>query len=126
MGHFMKTIDKESILKQYEESGKILYKSTLEGDYNAGNREGKKLIKIYKLLEKDKEFAWECISEMLKSSNVVVRAKAASYCLALNIHTDIGQATLMKIRDDESNGIFSFNAKMTLKVWEEEGRLQIY
>lgn len=122
----MKKFDKASILKQYEESGKILYKATLEGDYKVCNREGKKLIKIYKLLEKDKEFAWECISEMLKSSNVVVRAKAASYCLALNMHTDIAQETLIKIREDESNGIFSFNAKMTLKVWEEEGRLQVY
>lgn len=122
----MKIFDKESIIQQYEDSGEILYKSTLAGDYKACNKEGKKLIKIYKILEKDKEFAWECISEMLKSSNVVVRAKAASYCLALNIQTDIAQEILTKIMDDESNEIFSFNAKMTLKVWEEEGCLQIY
>ena len=122
----MKKLDKTSILKQFEESGKLMYNGTLTGDYKTCNRENDKLIKIYKFFEKDKDFAWECISEMLKSSNVVVRAKAASYCLALNMHTDIAQETLIEIRDDGSNGIFSFNAKMTLKVWEEKGCLRVY
>ena len=104
----------------------MMYNGTLTGDYKTCNRENDKLIKIYKFFEKDKDFAWECISEMLKSSNVVVRAKAASYCLALNMHTDIAQETLIEIKDDDSNGIFSFNAEMTLKVWEEKGCLRVY
>ena len=36
------------------------------------------------------------------------------------------EETLIEIRDDDSNGIFSFNAEMTLKVWKEKGCLRVY
>ena len=44
----MKKYSKEEVLQQYEESGKIMYQATLDGDYKANNREGARLPKIYK------------------------------------------------------------------------------
>ena len=122
----MKKYDKESILNQYETSGKIIYQATLNGDYKANNREAKKLIKIFKIFEQDRELAWACISKMFKSENVVVRTEAAAYCLALNMNTDMAQEVLIQIRDNRENGIFGLNAEMTLDVWNEQGYLDIY
>ena len=61
-----------------------------------------------------------------KSSNVVVQTKAASYCLALNEMTEIAVTALKNIGENPQNGIFAFNANMTLKVWYENGKLEIY
>lgn len=63
---------------------------------------------------------------MFNSKNVVVRTKAAAYCLALNERTEIAEMVLKEIAENESNGIFGFNAKMTLQVWEKNGYLKIY
>lgn len=122
----MKKYSKEEVLKQYEESGKIMYQATLDGDYKANNREGKRLIKIFKYFEDNREFAFDCINDMINSENIVVRAKAAAYCLALNENIDIALAVLTDISSKKENGIFGFNAKMTLEVWEKQGYLQIY
>lgn len=118
--------DKSEILSQYEKSGEIMYHATLNGDYKSNNREGAKLVRIFKLFEKDVSFAMECIEDMMKSNNVVVRTKAAAYCLALRKNIEAAERVLKEISDDPSNGIFGFNAKMTLKVWHEQGELRIY
>lgn len=122
----MKKYSKEEILRQYEESGRIMYQATLDGDYKTNNMEGKRLTKIFKHFEGNKEFALDCINDMLCSENVVVRTKAAAYCLALNENIDIAQNVLAEISSKEENGIFGFNAKMTLDVWKKQGYLQIY
>lgn len=122
----MKKYTKEEVLKQYEESGKIMYRATLDGDYKANNKEGKRLLKIFKYFETDREFARECIKDMLNSKNVVVRTEAAAYCLALNENIGTAEKVLSEISNNEENGIFGFNAKMTLDVWREQGYLRIY
>ena len=55
----MKKYSKEEVLRQYEESGKIMYQATLDGDYKANNKEGKRLLKFFKYFENDREFARE-------------------------------------------------------------------
>ncbi len=122
----MKKYTKEEVLKQYEESCEIMRQATLTGDYKANNKECKKLIKIFKYFENDREFAMECINEMLKSDNVVVRTEAAAYCLALKENIDIAEKVLLDISIDEKTGIFGFNAEMTLKVWKKQGFLRMY
>ncbi len=122
----MKKYSKEEILKQYEESGKIMYQATLDGDYKTNNKEGARLLKIYKYFEKNREFAMDCIKDMLKSENVIVRTDAAAYCLALNENVDTAVAVLSEISGKKENGIFGFNAEMTLEVWKEQGYLEIY
>ena len=120
----MKELDKTSIIKQYEDCGSKMYQATLNGDYKTNNREGDKLLEIFKVFEKNRELANECIEELLKSNNVVVRTKAAAYCLALNEKTKNAELVLEEI--SKKNGIFGFNAKMVLKVWHENGKIEVY
>ena len=122
----MKNYNKKEVLKQYEESGRIIYQSTMTGEYKKGNKEGKKLLNIYKYFEKNREFALDCINELLKSENVVIRTKAAAYCLALNENIEMAEEILTEISSKKENGIFRLNAEMTLKVWKEKGYLKIY
>ena len=117
---------KEEIISQYETSGKIIFNATYSGDYKTNNREGRKLLKIFKVFENNPEFAEECIEELLDSDNVVVRIEAASYCLALQQNVKIAEDVLEKISSNYDYGIFRFNAEMTLKVWREKGELQLY
>ena len=118
--------DKNEILQQYEISGRIIFDSELTGDYKTGNREGRKLLKLFKLFEKDPVLADECIPLLLESQNVVVRSKGAAYCLALKRNVDIGEKVLTEISLDKQYGIWRFNAEMTLKQWHETGCLILY
>lgn len=122
----MKKYDKESVIEQFEKSGSIMYRATLDGDYKANNREGNKLTSIFKVFEKDNNLADECLSRLIQSKNVVVRTEAAAYYLALRKNVDIAEKTLEEIMNCEENGIFGFNAKMILKVWWDKGELLIY
>jgi hypothetical protein len=121
----MKKLSKEEILKQYEENGKIMYAALLDGDSKIYDREGRKLTAIFRQFEKDRDLAQECISELMNSFNIVVKSEAAAYCLALKENVELGEKMLEEIANDESNGIFGFNAKMTLKVWKERRKLII-
>lgn len=122
----MKKYNKEEVLRQFEESGAIMYTASLKGDYRTNNKEGKKLVRIYQYFEKNRDFAMECILELVKSGNVIVRSKAASYCLALKENVALGEKVLREISKDEKNGIYAFNAKMTLHVWKHQGYLLVY
>ena len=122
----MRQLNKDDIIKQYEESGKIMYEATLSGDYKANNREGAKLTRIFKRLEKDSDLAHACIAELLESDNVVVRTKAAAYCLALEINILEAERILQEIRNNPENRIFGFNAGMVPEVWKKDGKLSIY
>ena len=122
----MKKYRKEEVLKQYEESDKIMYQATLNGDYKANNREGERLLKIFKYFEIDREFALDCIKDMMNSENVVVKMDAAAYCLALGEMVEEAEKVLYEISSKKENGIFGFNAKMTLEVWKKQGYLRIY
>ncbi len=117
------TIDE--VEKIYEESCKLMYLATLDGKYKIGNREGKKLSKIFFMMEKDIEWGQKCIDKMIQSDNVVLKTEMAAYSLALNYNIDRAVSVLEHIANDPLNGIFGFNAKMTLKVWKENGCLKI-
>lgn len=122
----VKELSKENIIKQYEKSGSVMMRATLEGDYRKNNKEGKKLTEIFKQFEVDKDLAMSCLPELMKSNNVVVKTKGAAYCLALNMMVNTAENLLNEISNDPKNGIFGFNAKMVLKVWHENGKLEIY
>lgn len=117
--------DIASVVSFFEESGRVRYDAALSGDYKAGNRELPQLVRMVKLFKKNRVFAAACISQMLKSDNVVVRTDAAACCLALG-DADMGEKILEEISKDPENGIFGFNAEMTLKVWRETGELYVY
>ena len=46
--------------------------------------------------------------------------------IALNENIDIAIEVLSEISSKKENGIFGFNAKMTLDVWKKQGYLRIY
>ena len=121
-----KVMTKAEILNQYIDSGLIMYHATLEGDYKTNNKEGKKIISIFKYLEKNLELAKDTLPLLFENENVVTRTKAASHCLALNIHIIEAENVLECAAHDKGNGIFGFNSEMTLKVWHENGFLQVY
>lgn len=122
----MKLKSKEDVIEQYITSCKIMYDATLSGDYKTNNAEGKQIIKVFKLIEKDLQFAAECLETLLENDNVVVKTKAAAHCLALNIKINEAIKVLELAATDEKNGIFGFNAQMTLNVWREQGYLKVY
>jgi hypothetical protein len=122
----MKQMTKEEIISQYETSGEIMFEEIHNGDWRKHDREGAKLLKIFKMFEKNPDFAMECIDELLKSKNVVVRSKGAAYCLALKRNIETGVRILEEISRDPSYRLYRLNAEMTLKVWREKGELQLY
>ncbi len=122
----MKKYTKEEVISIFELSGEKTYHAMLEGDYKTNNKEFAKTTKIFKYFEKNIDFAKECIDALLKSSNVAVRLKAASYCLALKYNINEAENILEEISVNDEYGIFSFTAEMTLKVWREEGELRVY
>lgn len=114
------------ILSQYRSSCDIMYKATLDGDYKANNREGRKITTIFKYLEKNLELAKTALPLLFSDSNVVTRTEAAAQCLALGIHIPEAEKLLFENSEKLENGIFGFNAKMTLKAWKDKGNLKIY
>lgn len=122
----MKLMSKEEIISQYETSGKIMFEEIHDGNWKKHDKEGAKLLKIFKMFEKNPDFAMECIDELLKSKNVVVRSKGAAYCLALKRNIETGVRILEEISRDPSYRLYQLNAEMTLKVWREKGELQLY
>ena len=116
----------EEIISIYEKAGKIMKESILSGEYKRHNKENAKLIKFFKEFEKNQSLGYECIDRLLESSNVVIQTKAAAYCLALNYRVKYAEKKLQKISANSENGIFGFNAEMTLKEWNKKGYLKIY
>jgi hypothetical protein len=121
-----KKISKQTIISQYIETCDVLKETTLNGDYKRGNKEYKKIIKVFKIIELDLALAEESLPCLFDNENVVTRAKAASHCIALNLKVEDAKKVLQDIADDECNGIFGFNAKMTLQVLHEQGFLKVY
>jgi hypothetical protein len=121
-----KLLTKFDILTQYINSGLIMYKATLDGDYRVNNREGKKIINLFKHLENNLQLAMDTLPVLFDNENVVTRTKAAAHCLALNIYINEAEKVLENACQDKNNGIFGFNAEMTLKVWRDNGFLQVY
>ncbi len=122
----MKNYTVDEIINIYEKSGRLMYDATLSGDYKTNNKEGKKLIKIFKMFEIHNEFGYQCITRLFESDNVVIKTEAASYCLALNYNTEYAVSVLEKIANDSESGIFGFNAEMIIKEWRKNGYLKLY
>ena len=115
----------DEVFNIYEQSGIAIYNATMSGDHKTNNREGRYLLKFFKYFENNEEFGHLCIDKLFESSNVVVKIKAASYCLALGYKTEYAVSVLEAIANNPENGIFRFNAEMTLKVWKEKGCLRL-
>lgn len=116
----------QDIIDQYIDICSILRETTLNGDYKRGNKEGKKIIEVYKFSENNLDVAKVSLPALFTHDNVVTRTKAAAHCISLNIFVDEAIRILENAANDKSNGIFGFNAEMTLKVWREQRYLKVY
>jgi hypothetical protein len=121
-----KVISPQAVINQYIETCNILKETTPEGDYKRENKEWKKIVKIFKILENNTELANNTLPLLFDNENVVVRSKAAAHCIALNIRVNESKEILEEIAQDERYGIFGFEAEMGLKVWRDRGYLIVY
>jgi hypothetical protein len=121
-----KVLSPQAVIDQYIETCDILKETTLTGDYKRGNREGKNVVRIFKILENNTELANNTLPQLFNNANVATRSKAAAHCIALNIRVNEAEEVLDEISRDKGYGIFRFNAEMTLKVWREDGYLLVY
>jgi hypothetical protein len=121
-----KIITPQEVIDQYIETCDILRETVPEGDYKRGNREWKKIVKIFKILEANTELANNTLPLLFDNENVVTRSKAAAHCIALNIRVSEAEAVIKEIACDKKNGIFRHEAEMGLKVWREQGYLKVY
>jgi len=116
----------QEIIEQYAKICAVLKETNLTGDYKKGNREFRKGIKIFKILENDIDLAKQTLPLMFEHENEVVRTKVAAHCLSLKIHIDQAEKILQDISRDASHEIFEFAAQMTLDVWRKQGYLKTY
>jgi hypothetical protein len=113
------------IVSQYINSLLIIEQSNLTGEYKIGNKEGKKIIKLFKILERNINLAKEVLPLLFEHTSVKVKICAAAHCLALKIYENKA-VTILENISTMNTRIFSFEAEMTLKVWREQGYLKIY
>ena len=120
----MKTTDKNELIQNYINNAISQGEATLKGDYKTGNKECKKLSKIYKIMEKNLDFAKEMLDVLLNDENINVRIWASAHALGLNVKVDKAEDILKEISSIPDIGLLGFNAEMTLKVWKERGYLK--
>ena len=118
-------LSSNDIIHQYIKSLLIIEKSNLEGEYKIGNKEGKQIIKLFKLLEKNYDLAKEVLQPLLEHESIKVKICASAHCLSLKIFEKNAEEILENILKLKIK-IFSFEAEMILKVWREQGYLKMY
>jgi hypothetical protein len=116
----------DEIVNLYQTECAVIEKCTLKGDYRKGNKAGTKIQSMFKYLEANIPQAIRVLGLLLQDANVVVRTKAAAHCLSLAILQKVALDVLDSIAKDESFGVFSFNASMTLQVYKKQGYLKVY
>ena len=120
-----KTESPDYLISRYLEHLLTIEDANMRGDYKAGNKEGKKVIRLFQVLEKNSDLARLVLPELLRHPSVKVRICGAAHCLSLRLYEDQAIALLNDI-SELSIRIFSFEARMTLSVWEKQGYLKVY
>ena len=121
-----KAISADEVISIYLAVCEVLKEAWLISDYRRGNREGKKIVNVFKELEKDITLALDTLPFLFEEPNPVARSKAAAHCISLGILINESVQVLEEVAVRESETVIGFNAKMTLKVWREQGYLKVY
>ena len=120
----MKEIKEEDIINQYIKQFITLCRKTGNYDNKIGvarhNRAVKQLEKLHEEVKENEEMAKEIYNELMNSEEESVKATAASYCLAMNIKTKKAEEVLKEIIQRGKNPIERLEAKMTIKIWNEQ------
>lgn len=121
----MNQITYQDVINEYIRIGNVLQETYKNMDYKVGNKEGKKIVRVFKIMENDLELAMKSLPELFSSENEIVRVKAAASSIALGIFVKEAKAVLEEV-GRVGNNINSFNAKMTLEVWRKQRYLKVY
>ena len=111
-------------LEEYISAAITHGKATLEGDHKTANKQYSKLTKLYRTLENDESFAEACLEKLFDHTNASIRIWTAAHALGLNINVDQAIRVLQEASKDRSLGILRLDAEMTLKEWQQKGRLK--
>lgn len=121
----MNQITYQDVINEYIRVGNVLQETYKNMDYKVGNKEGKKIVRVFKIMENDLELAMKSLPELFSSENEIVRVKAAAASIALGIFVKEAKAVLEEV-GRVGNNINSLNAKMTLEVWRKQRYLKVY
>lgn len=94
---------------------------TGNSDSTIVNKAYDELVILNKQLQKNNELTNEVLPELLKSVDFRISTRAAAFCLSLNKYTKEAEKVLEKAVKRTDIGLVSFDAKMTLMVWREQG-----
>ena len=112
-----------SVMKYVERhltSDLIIESVIMTADYKTNNREMKKLRCLFDELSENMELMKEVYKILLDHENVVTRLHVSAECLRAGIFIKESVKNLEEISKQKDIGIISFNAEMTLKVWNGE------
>ncbi|GEM_PF-849020 len=112
-----------NIINNYKDYAVSHWNASKEGDYKTANKYYSKLKKIYKQLMSNEEIRESVLDILLNDSNYAVRLWAASHSLGLGFQKNRAENILQYIAKLSSEKAPSFEAKMTLEVWKEKGKL---
>jgi len=115
--------DDNSIQKAYIEASIIHGEASQKGNSIRANRAYKKLTKIYRLLEEDKDLANTILEALFQYENNSVQCWAAAHALGLNIFINKALEILEKISEQKGTSAIGLNAKYTIIEWNKKGYL---
>ena len=118
------SIDIKKLLVKYRKWAIQHGQGSSEGDYRKTNKAYKELTKIFNLFENNQKIADIILSILLRDDDVNTRIFAASHSLGLSKYIEQSKEVLKQIANEKKFGIISFNAEMTLRVWEKQGYLK--
>jgi len=107
---------------EYSKAAKEHRTFSFNGEYRKANKAYDKLKRIFLDIQAgtiDKNI----LLDLLSNGDPDIESWAAAHLLGLKHETEMAERKLMKIAKDDSLGMISFNAEMTLKTWKEKGML---
>lgn len=110
-------------LQKYIEYSEAHRKFIQDGDYRKANNAYKKLTRLYRKLEKDREMAEPLLGILCGHADPAIKLWAAAHSIGLNFQVDVAVKILEDIAQDDKNGLLGFSADKTLKVWKKNGVL---
>lgn len=113
-----KILAPQEIINQYLETGVVLAKTALNGDYKGGNKIAKENRKVFAILGQNKDLAVQVLMQVMNSDNDKARSIAAADALRLNILIEQSIDILEEVA--KRSDIIGFEAKTALKIWRGE------
>lgn len=105
----------EAPIEEYASAAIQHGESTLNGDYNAGNRAFDRIIKIYRSLKSEGPAGQRNLQALFTHPHKSVRIWAVTHTL------EVSPEESEKVLEEETagDGILEFNARMTLDQWRK-------